>query len=100
MVSLGRAAVEAALTSKLGFVRADGDHYVYKLEIDGQYVARTKFSGSHKQLSDDLVAAVARQIGLTSPQLRQMVSCTIDRSGYLQILEQAESNPTTRYGRR
>ncbi len=100
MVSLPKKAVVAALRTKFGFELDNSDHAFLRLKRDGVYIARTKVSFSHTELSDSLVGLIARQIGVSAGQLRGMVQCTIDQPGYLTIIAKAEHWPSERYGRR
>ena len=91
MVSLSRANLERALSGKLRMEIDERDHRVYRLFVGGRLVVRTMVSTGtgHRTLGDPLVAAIAKQLGVTAADLRAIVSCTIDRPGYLQRLRDA-----------
>ena len=84
---IAAADLRSALSNKFGFAEASGaKHDKYRLEISGQYVAHTVVSRSHREISDALLSVVARQLGVSSGDLRSMIQCTIDRAGYLALL--------------
>lgn len=79
--------LRSILQDKLGFVNQGGaKHDKYELYVDGVYVAHTTISRNNEPIRDRLFGMMARQVGVTSPQLRQIVGCTIDRDGYLSIV--------------
>ncbi len=78
--------LDGILLNKLGFTRRDSHHVFYELRIQGQLARRTKISHSARDLSDKLLSAIARQIGVTRQQLLDIIACHIDRDGYLRLL--------------
>jgi hypothetical protein len=83
---LSRADAERALVRKLGMTREDRDHRWYVLEVDGQVLTRTFVStGSEKDrtLGHDLVASMARQLGVSTPFFVGIVDCSRSRGDYL-----------------
>lgn len=83
---LDRADIEAALTKKGFTERPDGDHRYYRLFVDGKYtgiLTKTSRGSKYKTLSDGLVAAMAKQLGLTNKQFRELVECTMSGDAYL-----------------
>jgi hypothetical protein len=83
--------VEAALVTK-GFRKDNGDHryFIYWSEAGKKAMAKTMTShGSGRELSDDLIAKMARQIGLTKPNFTRLIECPLQRPEYEVILKQA-----------
>lgn len=87
--------LEAALLNK-GFAHdADKapDHIWFRL-YDGtkKTAVTTKVSrgSSHKDLSDPIVSAIARQIGLTKKELGSYVACTLSAADYLSLMRSRE----------
>ncbi len=78
--------LDSVLVNKLGFTRRDSHHNFYELRIQGQLVHRTKISHGARDLSDKLLAAIARQMGITRQRLLDIIACHIDRDGYLRLL--------------
>lgn len=89
---LERDATEAQLTQKLEMTLRDrrgDDHRRYDLIIAGKRVARTMVSrgSGYRTLGDDLVGRMARQLHVTSPFFRELISCTKSRDEYLSKLK-------------
>jgi len=83
--------VEAALETK-GFQQQAGDHnYFVYWSIEGKKsMARTKTShGSGRDISDDLLAKMAKHCGLTKPQFLRLVECPSQRPDYETLLREA-----------
>lgn len=79
--------LRAILTGKLGFTQSEGSkHELFDLYVDGVYVANTRLSRAKDPIRSTLFGIIARQVGVSSPQLRQIVACSIDRDGYLEIV--------------
>lgn len=92
-MALARDAVEKQLSKKLRMNRwreGKTDHRYYVLTIDGKQVALTKVSTAtnHKDLGDDLVKQMARQLYVSTPFFREVISCTKSRDDYLQCLSE------------
>lgn len=64
-------------------------HDALILVVDGRQVAYTQFSRSREDIRDKMFGMIARQIGVTSPDLKKMVGCTKSREEYLQSLHQS-----------
>jgi DNA-binding IclR family transcriptional regulator len=79
-------ALTAALEDKFGFVASQGRHEKYRLTVEGTYVAHTQVSHGWGEISNTMLAKIARQLGVTSQELRLMVDCSIDREGYLRMV--------------
>lgn len=87
---LDKKKVERALRKK-GFRAHEGDHHVsWYYTRDGLKTAvRTKTSHAAKRnISDGLVAAMARQCSLTSRQFHDLVNCPLDRGRFEELLEE------------
>jgi hypothetical protein len=88
---LDRTAIHAALPQK-GFEMddSDSDHtvFVYHSSQNKKTKLRTKTSRgtSHKVISDPLIGQMCRQCGVTAAQFKNLVSCTLSRDDYEQIL--------------
>jgi hypothetical protein len=89
---LDRSDVESALLLK-GFTLSETHHKFFTYHTtQGKKThinTHTSHGTGYKNLGDDLVKAMSRQCGLTMPQFKQLVSCTLDRNAYQQILVQA-----------
>jgi hypothetical protein len=83
------------LENKFGFARDDsGKHITFKLVVDDVYLAATHVSHGWRakdEIGDALVTLIARQLGVTSAQLRQMIACTLDSPGYRSLVGPAEN---------
>lgn len=80
--------MDSILVNVLGFYRKGRKHRVYVLEIGGREVARTLISHGTRELSDRMLAVMARQMGITSRQLRAIVRGEIGKEGYYQLLRE------------
>jgi hypothetical protein len=82
-------ALRSTLTGKFGFSgdgTGRGPHEKFRLEVDGVYVAHTMVSRGATDIDDSLVAAIARQLGVSRKQVYEMVGCQIDKPSYLNLL--------------
>ena len=83
--------MEKTLLRKLGFSSSQGRHHFYDLlDGDGKIVAKTMLSHGPrgKDISKGIFSSIARQIKLTTPQLRDAVSCPLSRKDYSDILKE------------
>lgn len=83
--------VESALEAK-GFQQQTGDHnYFVYWSVEGKKsMARTKTShGSGRDISDDLLAKMSKQCGLTKPQFLRLIECPLQRPEYETLLRAA-----------
>lgn len=78
--------VESALVNKLGFRRENRKHKFFLLEISGNVVRKTMISHGERQISDRLLSAMAREIGITRRQWEAIVDCTLSRDDYLRLI--------------
>lgn len=66
---------------------SSGDHYFYLFRIGDSIVASTKISRKPRHtISDDLVARMARQLGVSSNGLAEAVTCGLDADGFYRLL--------------
>ena len=80
--------MDSILVNKLGFSRRGRKHRVYTLQIEGREVARTLISHGAKEISDRMLATMARQMGITSSQLKAIVRGELSREDYYQLLHE------------
>ena len=80
--------MDSILVNKLGFSRRGRKHRVYTLQIEGREVARTLISHGAKEISDRMLATMARQMGITSSQLKAIVRGELSRDEYYQLLRE------------
>lgn len=85
---LRRRNVERALTAKLGMTLDERDHRVYKLHIEGRFIAQTKVSrgSGYDTLGRELVSAMARDLNGPARFFRDIAGCTKGPDEYLQHL--------------
>ena len=63
------------------------DHYFYLFRIGDTVVATTKISrGPRHTISDDLVARMARQLGVTAKALADAVSCGLKTNNFYKLM--------------
>ena len=73
------------LIRKFGFQTRNSGDLLAWLEVDGKVVVRTRRS---KKSSGDLPMqhSIRQQLRLDDDQLREAVSCTLDRDSYITLL--------------
>ena len=89
--------------------KSSRDHYFYIFRIGDTVVATTKISRSPRHtISDDLVARMARQLGVTAKALADAVSCELTAENFYRLMamgvpfrkrsrrQAPSSSPTTR----
>lgn len=70
--------IRTALLKK-GFFAADTHHEMFWLVVDGKKTSvRTRISHGAKEYGDELLALVARQVGLSKQELYRLVDCPMD----------------------
>ena len=82
-------AVRAALTGKLGFDEDRGRrHPTFERFHGGEIVGVTHMShdAERRDLSDFELGAMARQLGVRGPELRQAIHCSISGDDFLTLL--------------
>lgn len=85
-----KALVEASLTKK-GFKASSGDHnfFIYHT-LDGKKTpvrTKTSFTPKMKDISDPLIAQMAKQCKLTKQKFLELVDCSLDHASYEAILK-------------
>jgi hypothetical protein len=71
-------AIRAALLKK-GFVADDTHHEMFWLVVDGKKTSvRTRISHGAKEYGDELLALVARQVGLGKQEMYRLIDCPMD----------------------
>lgn len=83
--------MQRTLTNKLGFIRSNRNHLFYTLfDKTGKVVVKTKLSHQSRgnDISKPIFSAIARQINLTTPQLKDAVECPLSRKDYSDILKE------------
>ena len=71
-------AIRAALMKK-GFIADDTHHEMFWMVVDGKKTSiRTRISHGAKEYGDELLALVARQVGLSKQELNRLIDCPMD----------------------
>lgn len=78
--------MDSILVNKLGFSRGGRKHRIYTLQIEGKEVARTLISHGAKEISDRMLAIMAKQMGITTSQLKAIVRGELSGEDYYQLL--------------
>jgi hypothetical protein len=79
-------AIRAALLSK-GFIADDTHHEMFWLVVDGKKTSvRTRISHGVAEYGDNLLALIARQIGLNNRGLYSLVDCPMDGERLKKVL--------------
>ncbi len=80
------AAIEHGLKNK-GFVVADSHHhYFIYYSIDGKKTTvKTKTSHGHREISDGLIAKMARQVKVSRSEFLDLIDCPLSRKDYEKI---------------
>jgi hypothetical protein len=80
--------VRRALTAKLKFEMKEGQrHPTFVYWHQGVIVAKTHIShGSGRDVTEGVVSAMARQLGVTGPQLRDAISCSLSPETFSGLL--------------
>lgn len=88
MVPIDRDHIRTGLLKK-GFVEGGGDHDFYHLIVDGKrrnVFTKLSRASKYKTLSDHLVAAISKQLGLTKKELGQFLDCPLEFREYVNML--------------
>lgn len=87
-MTFSRSELRRLFTAKLGLeLDTSADHPVFTFWHEGRAVARTRIShGSGKDVSSGLIAAMARQLGLSAPELRDSLSCRMSGDTFSQLV--------------
>lgn len=76
---------------KLGFLKSEGHHHVYRLWMEGKLVARTYISHGGRELRPYHVSHMARQMHLQAAEFADAVNCPLSREAYHRILHERTS---------
>ncbi len=74
------------LVNMFGFERRMGRHQIYVLKIDGKQFARTVISHGTREITDDILSLIARQMKITPIQLKKVISGEIGKKEYYRLL--------------
>jgi len=77
------------LANVLGFERRLGRHQMYVLRVGERQVVRTMISHGAREVGDDLLSLMARQMGIALRQLKDLLEGGADREDYLRWLRDA-----------
>lgn len=82
-MSRKQADVERALRSK-GFIQSESHHhfFIYHSIAGRKTPAKTKTSHGQREISDDLLGKMARQVKLTKGDFLDLVDCPLSREAY------------------
>lgn len=81
--------VNASLCRK-GFSSHNSDHTYYYLYVDGKKtLIRTKISLGEKEISDNLLSLMARQLRLSKKDFCDLIDCPLTRDQYVKRLRDA-----------
>lgn len=92
-----KSALRSCLIRKFGFKEVEGSkHDAVTLYEDGRKVATTRFSRSKKikELDNQILKLIARELWVQTNYLKKMYGCTISKEEYLLFLQK---NGYTRY---
>jgi hypothetical protein len=80
--------VGASLLQK-GFHSHGGDHIHYSLYVDGvKTIVRTKISHGEKEIDDNLLSLMARQVKLNKKQFADLIDCPLSHEQYVKHLRE------------
>ncbi len=74
------------LVNVLGFERRMGRHQIYILRTGEKQVARTLISHGVREIGDELLSLIARQMRITPVQLKKIISGELGRTDYYHLL--------------
>lgn len=77
--------VVQALSGKLQFIESNRAHRWFEREINGNVVS-TEISHGAREIDDNLLLLMSRQIRITLPQFKEAVSCTFSGEQYTEVL--------------
>lgn len=80
--------MDRILANVLGFERRMGRHQIYILRLGGKQVARTLISHGVREIGDDLMAVMARQMGMTLSELKKIIAGKMAREEYYRLLKE------------
>lgn len=76
------------LRSKVGAEESPQRRHIwFKIRIDGVVVRTTMVShGGARQIGQPLLGKIARQLGVSTRQLEELVQCTLSAEAYFELL--------------
>lgn len=81
--------VEASLCRK-GFRQSNGDHAFFYLFVDGKKTGvKTKISHGEKEIGDNLLATMAKQVHLTKSRFKDLIECPLSEDDYVALLRES-----------
>lgn len=80
--------MDRILVNVLGFERRMGRHQVYTLRVKGKHVVRTLISHGVRDIGDELMGIMARQMKITPPLLRSILAGEMGRDEYFDCLRE------------
>ncbi len=81
--------VRSALLAK-GFVERDGDHEYFHFRAPGRTKTFTKISHGAREVEDNLITQMARQMRLTRKQFAEFVECTMTGEKYSELMAESQ----------
>lgn len=98
MAAVQRSELVGCLTTKIHAEQDDSRRHIwFTVRIGGVVHATTMVShGSERQIGQPLLGRIARQLGITTNQLIDLVSCSLSEHAYYQLLAESseESRPS------
>lgn len=86
MGSIKKDDLTGALERK-GFRRENRDHIFFFFYVGNRKTSiRTMVSHNDKEIDEYLQANIAKQMGITKPELKKFVECSLKQEAYYQIL--------------
>ncbi len=77
--------IQRALLKK-GFEKVNTDHKIFIFYHDGKKTSiHTKVSHGNKEISDQLIGHMAKQVSLTKPQFEDVVDCHLQQKDLIEI---------------
>jgi hypothetical protein len=91
MASIDAGDLRRTLQRKVGATEdTQRRHIFYKIRVGGVLVRTTMLShGAAGQIGQPLLGQIARQLGISSQELVELVSCTMTSDRYFEIIEAA-----------
>jgi len=79
--------VRKQLLNKFHFIECNTDHKKYELFIDGEKIVQTKISHGGKDIHDNILGKMAKQVGVVRlSYFKEMILCTKSEKEYIQEL--------------
>jgi len=85
--------LDSLLVNVLGFERRLGRHQTYVLRVGDRQVVRTMLSHGVREIGDDLLSLMARQMGITLRQLKLLLDGKLGREHYVEFLREGGRLP-------